>query len=149
MSSYIKNNQRFPSINWIVKAFRPSRLQPLHHSQTASGSSHCDCRKMFTFSTCSLLMLNAWLHTRSVLFDSFVTPWTVAHQTPLSLGFSSKITEWIVISFSNGASWSRDQTWVSCIVSGFFTIWATREVHLAAIHFKFLRSSWWFYIRWG
>ena len=30
-----------------------------------------------------------------------------------------------------GSSQSRDQTQVSCIKSGFFTIWATREAHLA------------------
>ena len=29
--------------------------------------------------------------------------------------------------FSRGSSWSRDQTWVSCIAGRFFTIWATRE----------------------
>ena len=151
MSSYIKKKiQTSSSINWIVKAFHPSCLQPLHHSKTASGSSHCDCRQMFTFSTCSVLMLNAWLPCRSVVSDSFVTLWTVAHQAPLSLRFSSEITEWVAISFSSGSSWSRDQTWVSCTAGRFFTIWARRKVPLAAIHdVKFLRSSWWFYIRWG
>ena len=33
--------------------------------------------------------------------DSFVTPWTVAHQAPLVNGISqTRILEWVVISFS-------------------------------------------------
>ena len=39
----------------------------------------------------------------------------------------ARILEWIAILFSRGSSWVRDQTWVSCIVGGFFTVWATRE----------------------
>ena len=35
--------------------------------------------------------------------DSFVTPWTVACQAPLSVGFSqARILEWVAISFSRG-----------------------------------------------
>ena len=29
--------------------------------------------------------------------------------------------------FSRGSSRSRDQTWVSCMAGGFFTVWTTRE----------------------
>ena len=52
------------------------------------------------------------------------TLWTVAHQTLLSMGFSARILEWVVIPFSRGPSWLRDQTHishVSCIASDFFT----------------------------
>ena len=36
----------------------------------------------------------------SVVSDSFVTPWTVALQDPLSMGFSQvRILEWVAISF--------------------------------------------------
>ena len=38
-----------------------------------------------------------------------------------------RILEWIVISFSRRSFQPRDQTWVSCIASRFFTIWATRK----------------------
>ena len=38
------------------------------------------------------------------------------------------ILEWVAIPFSRRSSWSRDQSWVSCIAGRFFTIWATREV---------------------
>ena len=60
----------------------------------------------------------------------FVTPWTVAHQAPLSNGiFQARVLEWDAISFSRGSSRSRDWTWVSHIAGRRFTIWATTEVH--------------------
>ena len=39
-----------------------------------------------------------------------------------------RILEWVVISFSRGASQPRDWTWVSCIAGRRFTLWATREL---------------------
>ena len=33
----------------------------------------------------------------------------------------------VAIPFSRGSSWSRDQTWVSCIAGRYFSIWATRK----------------------
>ena len=64
--------------------------------------------------------------SHSVVSD-FMTPWTVACQAPLSMGFSqARILEWVAIPFpfSRGSSQLRDQTWVSCIIGRFFTIWA-------------------------
>ena len=52
----------------------------------------------------------------------------------------SRILEWTAISFSRGSSWSRDQTQVSCIAGGLFTIWATRSF-LLLLHAKLLQSS--------
>ena len=40
----------------------------------------------------------------------------------------ARILQWVAISFSRGSSRLRDQTQVSCIVGGCFTIWATRLV---------------------
>ena len=37
------------------------------------------------------------------------------------------ILEWVVFPFSKGSSQPRDRTQVSCIVDGFFTVYATRE----------------------
>ena len=37
------------------------------------------------------------------------------------------ILERVAISFSRGSSQPRDRTWVSCIASRLFTIWATRK----------------------
>ena len=46
----------------------------------------------------------------------FVTPWIVACQAPLSMGFSrQRILEWVAISYSRGSSLSRDWNCVSCI----------------------------------
>ena len=39
----------------------------------------------------------------------------------------ARILECIVIPFSRGSSQPKDRTWVSCIESRFFTIWATWE----------------------
>ena len=39
----------------------------------------------------------------------------------------ARILEWVAIPFSRESSQPRDQTQVSCIAGGFFTIWATRE----------------------
>ena len=45
---------------------------------------------------------------------SFATPWTVAHQSPLSMGFFwARLPEWVAISSSQGSSWPRDWTCVS------------------------------------
>ena len=59
-----------------------------------------------------------------------MTPRTVAHQALLSMGIlQAGMLEWIAIASSKGSSQPRDQTQVSHIAGGFFTIWATREAH--------------------
>ena len=40
----------------------------------------------------------------------------------------ARILEWVAMPSSRGSSQPRDWTHVSCIASGYFTIWATREV---------------------
>ena len=42
----------------------------------------------------------------------------------------ARILEWVAMPFSRGSSGTRDQTQVSCIAGGFFTIWGTREAKL-------------------
>ena len=39
------------------------------------------------------------------------------------------ILEWVAMPFSRGSSWPRDQTQVSHIAGGFFTIWVPREAY--------------------
>ena len=47
---------------------------------------------------------------------TLVTPWTVSHQAPLSLGFfQARILEWVAVFFSRGSSQPRDQTHISCV----------------------------------
>ena len=56
----------------------------------------------------------------------FVNSWTVAHQAPLSIGFSrQEYWSGVAIPFSRGSSRPRDRTQVSCIAGRFFTIWVT------------------------
>ena len=53
----------------------------------------------------------------------FATPWTVAHQAPLSLGFSrQEILEQGAITYSMGSSWPGDQTDISCVS------WSGRQI---------------------
>ena len=48
--------------------------------------------------------------------NSFETPQTIAHQTPLSPQISqTRIPDWFAISFSRGSSQPRDRTHISCI----------------------------------
>ena len=57
----------------------------------------------------------------------FAVPWTVACQTPLPMGILQlRLLAWVAMPSSRGSSQSRDQTQVSLIVGGFFTIWALR-----------------------
>ena len=42
----------------------------------------------------------------------------------------ARILGWVAMPFSRGSSRPRDWTRVSCIASGFFTVWATREAHI-------------------
>ena len=44
-----------------------------------------------------------------------VTPWTVAHQAPLSMGFPRQENEWVAISSSRGSSRPRDWTHISWV----------------------------------
>ena len=74
-----------------------------------------------------------------------VTPWTVAHQAPLSMEFSrQKLLEWVAIPFSRGSSWPSDQLQASHIAGRFFTIWAMRSpwnFTKALLTFTFLTFS--------
>jgi len=68
----------------------------------------------------------------------FANPWTLcsppahsAHQNSSVHGIlQARILEWVAIPFSRGSSQPRDQTQVSCLAGGFFTIWATSEAQL-------------------
>ena len=69
----------------------------------------------------------------SVMSQFLVTPWTAAHQTPLSMGIlQARILKWVAMPPSRGSSQPRNQSQVSHITGGFFTIWATREAHLSS-----------------
>ena len=61
-------------------------------------------------------------YTNVHVSQSAVTPWTIAHQAPLSpWDFPGKNTE-VAISISRGSSPRRDRTQVSCVAGRFFTV---------------------------
>ena len=61
----------------------------------------------------------------------------------------ARILKWVANAFARGSSQPRDQTQVSCIVGGFFTIWTTREApwYNVLTEWKYCSSRipWWAY----
>ena len=56
-------------------------------------------------------------------------PMDCSPSAPLSMGIlQASILEWVAMPSSRASSQPRDQTQVSCIAGGFFTVWATKEV---------------------
>ena len=60
-----------------------------------------------------------------------VTPWTEAHQAPLSMEFSRQ-EHWngLLFLIPGGSSWPRDRTHVSCTDRLVLYHWATWEAHI-------------------
>ena len=55
-------------------------------------------------------------------------PWTVAHQTPLSMGIlQARTLEWVAVPSCSGSSPPRDQTCISCIGRQILYRWAIWE----------------------
>ena len=78
-----------------------------------------------------------------------LTLWTPLDCTPPDFShhgiFQSRILEWVTISSSRGSSQPRDSTFisfVSCIVGGFFTLWAIRESWLVRKHTSGKKVEW-------
>ena len=66
-------------------------------------------------------MLLFLLFSYSVVSDSFTTPWTIAYQAPLSIGFlRQECWEWVAISLSRGSFQCRNWICVPSIAGGFF-----------------------------
>ena len=64
-----------------------------------------------------------WGESCLVMSDSCRPCWA-----PLSMGIlQARLLERVAVAFSRGSSQPRNQTQVSCIAGGFFTVWATRE----------------------
>ena len=76
-----------------------------------------------------------WVLSRVWLF---ATPWTVACQALLSMGFSRQELEWVAISSSRGSSRPRDWTCVSWIGGQILYHWATWETPCLCIFDAFI-----------
>ena len=62
-----------------------------------------------------IFFLSNWVKSLSCI-QLFATPWTAAHQAPLSMGIlQAGILEWFAISFSRESSRAWDQTYVFSI----------------------------------
>ena len=53
----------------------------------------------------------------------------------------ARALEWVAIPFFRGSSRPTDQSWVSCIAGGFFTIWATREAQGRYSSYRLLKMG--------
>ena len=91
------------------------------------------------FSCCAYLLSHVWL---------LATPWTMAHQAPLSMRLlQARTLEWVAIPFSRGSFQPRDWTQVSRTAGRFCTVWATREAWcyftspVNSLHFFFILIS--------
>ena len=89
--------------NWLAVSFKAGHICPV-----------CVCVCVCVYS-CSIV---------STLCDPMdcSPPGSSVHRI-----FQASIQEWLAISFSRASSRPRDQTEVSCIFGGCFTIWASRE----------------------
>ena len=78
----------------------------------------------------------ACVHAQVLQSRLFATPWTIAHEDPLSMRIlQARILKWVAMPSSRGSSQLRDGTrfcCTSCIVGGFFTHWATWEIPILA-----------------
>ena len=111
-----------PPPPWFLRSrFKPLGVGPSRSAAWAVGAAHEPLVVGWAApSVCVWELLTcAWL---------LVTPWTVAHQAPLSMGIlQARILKWVAISFSRGSSWPRDWTQSPALQADFFTLWATRE----------------------
>ena len=92
--------------------FQYSYLENRHGQRSLAGYSPWGHRVRHNWPRSTL----THVLSHSVVSDCLATPWTVAHQAPLSMGISqARKLEWVAISSSRGSSWPRDWTCISCI----------------------------------
>ena len=83
----------------------------------------CIIRCTYTSTRVYLCLSNMYVCVRrpSVMSD-FASPWPIARQVPLSMGFPRQNTGVGCHFLLQGSSQPRDQTQLSCVAGGFFTI---------------------------
>ena len=133
---------------WVFLALRTeantSKMgsKALHNSVRPCLSSiiHRSTLYTVTETQCSSCISLLLLFGRWVVSDS-VTPWTIAHQAPLSMGFPRQTYwKWVAISFSR-SSVSSDGALISCIAGRFFT---TKPLKLTRFHSALRSWAYWF-----
>ena len=112
----------WPSSVPMSLAYVRQELMWLFKTKNPAGHSR-DLQSVTGMPTCPRFVC---MLVASVMLDSLPTPWTVAHQAPLSMGFSRpEYWSGVDISSSGGYSRPRDWTPISCvswIAGGFFTL---------------------------
>ena len=125
----------------------PGPCPSLQQHHTAAGTSHYSAAHMGLHNEQQLPAETMWCNLELLRKDTaqiialmnvsvcvlscvwlFVTPWTVDHQAPLSMGFS-RILEWVAISSSRESSQPRDWTCISCIGRWILYHWATWKAY--------------------
>ena len=111
-----------------------SLLQGIFPTQ-GSNPSLLHCRQIFYhLGYCAICLV--WL---------FVTPWTVAHQAPLSMRIlQARILEWAAMPSFNRSSQTRDWTQVSCSVGILYLL--SHQGNLGILEwvaYPFSRGSFW------
>ena len=92
----------------------------------------------------SIFSCTCWVHAQSLSrVQLFATPWTVAHQAPLSMEFfQARILEWVAFTYSRD-SWPRDQTRSlasPALAGGFVTTSTTWETCASSLQKSLLKS---------
>ena len=121
-SSEIRHKTKLSTLTTFIQLSFGSPVQ-IHQAMKRKSESKSERKRQ----NWHYVQIEKWSVSRSVVSDS-VTSRTAACQAPLPIGIlQARILEWVSVPSSRGSSQPRDWTQVSCIASGFFTIWATRE----------------------
>ena len=89
--------RRLPELRWNSESWKTKGLRISNNRRIVCIESALNICK-----PCGCMLIPVLL---------FVTPWIVAHQTPLSMEFSrQRILKWTAISSSRGSSWPKDHT---------------------------------------
>ena len=138
---------------WLLALGRPSNVG-VHHNECSNGGSNkwsrhlsfhlgqtedkfalCDPMRELNVCWRSLELQAVFLSLIHVKVKVLVTQSCPTLSNPMDSNppgfsvhriFQARILEWLAIPFSRESSQPRDGTWLSCIASRFFTVWATR-----------------------
>ena len=102
------------SDGWIdlLGLFGGKKMKQIKHSEWG----WCPVHSKHSVETDGAFYHDLLLFSCSAVSGSLWSLGSIAHQAPLSMGFSKQeLLKWIAIFFSRGSSQSRDQTCVSCI----------------------------------
>ena len=121
---------------WIEAPGRPQSTgsQRVGHNWSDLACTHTTIRSYKTF-------LLWWEHLRSTAMKVKVAQFCPTPRYTTDGILQARILEWVAVPFSRASSQPRDRTPVSHIAGGFFTSWATREVHTWLQNFSLMMRA--------